>query len=428
MKRMRKIITAAVIAIAAVFVSLSVLPANAGKDSVSYGFPQNAPQLLAMEAQDFSNVYQRITGEMLSPDCLISDTAKQYAVRAVWFSYLDWQQYLTAVDEDEFIQKADAAVKQCADLGLNTIILQLRAFGDAFYPSDCYPFSRYVTVDGKAPDYDPLALFLESAKRYGLSVEGWINPFRLDADAQMQALDPDSRLGKLYSDAEKHMQQAKNGVWWLDPADADAVKLICDGVKELCRYDLSGIQIDDYFYSGVSPKGFGYSQKKAKAALTEFVRQLHETIREAGEGMRFGISPQGNIDAGLIPASDEKLCTSLSDWCEAGYIDYLMPQVYYGFLHQTADYQTVAKRWEQLISGTECELYIGLAFYKCGKEDEFAGSGLDEWLTSRRIIARQIECSAEYAKGFGLFRYGSVFDCVNETAEKEREAVAALLW
>lgn len=426
MKRMRKRITAAVIATAAVLLSL-FMPANAEDDGVFRGFPQYAETLLAMQAEDFSAVYQRITGETLSPDCLLSDTARQYTVRAVWFSYLDWQQYLTASDKAAFMQKADTVTAQCADLGLNTVILQLRAFGDAFYPSAYYPYSRYLASDGKAPDYDPLALFIESAKRHGLSVEGWINPFRLDFDAQMQTLDPDSPLGKLYADAKGHMRQAENGVWWLDPADADAVKLICDGAEELCQYDLSGIQIDDYFYSGVSPEAFGYSHKEAKAALTDFIRKLHDTVQAAGDGLQFGISPQGGIDAGLIPASDEKLYTSLYDWCEAGYVDYLMPQVYYGFSHQTADYETIAGRWEQLVSGTGCELYIGLAFYKCGREDQFAGSGSDEWLKSRCIIARQIECSAESADGFGLFRYGSVFDCGNETAAEERDAVETLL-
>ena len=54
--------------------------------------------------------------------------------RAVWISYLELQgmDYTTA---DGFRAQAAAMMDNCAALGLNTVLVQVRPFGDALYPS-----------------------------------------------------------------------------------------------------------------------------------------------------------------------------------------------------------------------------------------------------------------------------------------------------
>lgn len=312
------------------------------------------------------------------------------AIRAVWFSYLDWREFLPveALSEEEFAAAADEVVQTCAAAGLNTVILQLRAFGDACYPSEVYP--------SVTENYDPLALFLTAAQRYGLSVWGWLNPFRLDRGRNAAAV----------GTSGARMISAADGVYWLDPADETAVKLICAGAAELAEYELSGIQIDDYFYSGVSPNEFGYGESQARQALSAFIGRLADVVH--GMGMPFCISPQGNVSEQLIPASDEKLFTSLRLWCEGGKVDILMPQVYYGFAHETADFSSVMTRWKRLLAGTDCALAAGIAAYKCGAEDAYAGSGRMEWCVDSELVEKQASYALTNADGYALFRYADL--------------------
>ena len=58
--------------------------------------------------------------------------------RAVWISYLEWQR-LAGCDEAAFRENVAAMLQNCADLGLNTVIAQVRPFGDALYQSELFP-------------------------------------------------------------------------------------------------------------------------------------------------------------------------------------------------------------------------------------------------------------------------------------------------
>ncbi len=404
MKRRNIAFAAAVILIAVFFCTLF---APFGRDMpedalISEGFGADGLASTGEKPAAFSDTYNRITGKILSPDCLLTDAQRSFSMRAVWFSYTDWQEQLFSKDEKSFAAQADAVLTRCASLGLNTVILQLRAFGDAFYPSEVYPQSRYAAASG----FDAVAVLIKRAKAYGIKVEGWVNPFRLEYEDRMKTLSNETKLGALYRTKDAPMQAAENGMVWLDPASGEAVSLIMAGLKELSRYGFETVWFDDYFYSGVSPKEFGYGKALAKQALDRFVKEAKAVLQ--AQGMRLGISPQGNIDAALTPASDGKLYTSLIGWCKKGWVDRLMPQVYFGFAHETADFETVTARWEKAVKGTDVELSTALAAYKRGKEDPFAGSGREEWIKQEDVLQRQVEALAGRQEGYALFRYGSL--------------------
>lgn len=40
---------------------------------------------------------------------------------------------------------ADAILQGCVDMGMNAVILQVRPSADALYPSELYPWSKYLT-------------------------------------------------------------------------------------------------------------------------------------------------------------------------------------------------------------------------------------------------------------------------------------------
>lgn len=77
--------------------------------------------------------------------------AAPVAYRAMWVSYLEWPMFDTSGAQG-FAASVGSLLDNCAALGLNTVIVQVRPFGDAVYPSAVYPWSHLVTgVQGQDP-------------------------------------------------------------------------------------------------------------------------------------------------------------------------------------------------------------------------------------------------------------------------------------
>ena len=113
-----------------------------------------------------------------------------------------------------------------------------------------------------------------------------------------------------------------------------------------------------------------------------------------------------------------------------GYIDFIMPQIYYGFYNSTKAYAKTIKEWSSYIEN-DIDLYIALAFYKVGRVDEYAQNGSYEWLENSNIIMREIILSRnlEHYQGFSLFRYDYIFedDYYTENSLKELENMKKII-
>ena len=115
----------------------------------------------------------------------------------------------------------------------------------------------------------------------------------------------------------------------------------------------------------------------------------------------FGISPDGNIDNNY-----NKVFCDVKRWgSSSGYVDFIMPQIYYGFYNETKAFNNVIKEWESIILNDDVDLRIALAFYKNGSYDKWAKSGSNEWVENDDIIMREIILSRNLDKynGFSLF-------------------------
>jgi len=84
-------------------------------------------------------------------------------VRALWVV----RTTLTSPD------KIRQLVSSAADNGFNTLIVQIRGRGDAYYNSRVEP--RAIDLKDQPPAFDPLALTIAEAHKRGLKVHGWIN-------------------------------------------------------------------------------------------------------------------------------------------------------------------------------------------------------------------------------------------------------------
>jgi len=69
------------------------------------------------------------------------------------------------------------------------------------------------------------------------------------------------------------------------------------------------------------------------------------------------------------------------DRIRGGWVDYIMPQIYWSRGFAAADYDTLVKWWAREVEGTRVKLYIGHASYKLGTKE--AG-----WQTSDEIISQ----------------------------------------
>ena len=300
--------------------------------------------------------------------------------RAVWISYLEWQ-HANFSSEAAFTSQVSGWMQECADLGLNVAIVQVRPFGDALYPSELFPFSHLCTgTQGQDPGFDPLAILIEQAHSQGLEVEAWINPYRIQSSAVPSEL-ADNSVAELHPDWVK---TANSGLW-LDPANEDVQAYIADGIRELCRnYNVDGIHFDDYFYPykirgkefpddrsfRKYPRGYTAQQKDdwRRNNVNMVIEELQHTIKSIKPWVEFGISPFGvwrnqssdprgsATQAGAQNYDD--LYADILKWLEEGSIDYVAPQLYWEIGKKVADYEVLAKWWSENSYGKN--LYIGL--------------------------------------------------------------------
>ncbi len=79
--------------------------------------------------------------------------------------------------QETFRAGAAPRLATCAALGRNTVLAQVRPFGDALYPSRLYPWSHLCSgTQGQDPGFDPLDILITEDHGPGLSLESWVNP------------------------------------------------------------------------------------------------------------------------------------------------------------------------------------------------------------------------------------------------------------
>lgn len=125
---------------------------------------------------------------LMVPGAYAAQPAKDN-MRGVWVASvhnIDFpsEQGMTA---DRLKAEADTELDNIAAMGLNTVFLQVRPSADALYPSELFPWSRYVSgTAGQAPDgsFDVLGYWVTAAHERGLQLHAWINPYRITIDGE----------------------------------------------------------------------------------------------------------------------------------------------------------------------------------------------------------------------------------------------------
>ena len=158
-------------------------------------------------------------------------------------------------------------------------------------------------------------------------------------------------------------------------------------------------------------------------------QQVYQAVKETDPAVRFGISPQGN-NANNYDQQYSDVALWMS---QPGYVDYVMPQLYWGFGYLTAsgrdDYQfsSLCRYWAGLERCSEVSLYIVLGGWRIGEGD---GGSNDqaEWSSGHNLADMITDLRAAGCGGFALYRYDSLYASGwPELAAAELEAMASVL-
>ena len=352
--------------------------------------------------------------------------------RAVWVSYLEW----AAMDfstEDAFRAGVVQLLDNCTGLGLNTVLAQVRPFGDALYRSTLFPWSHLCTgVQGQDPGFDPLDVLLQEAHTRGISVEAWVNPYRLRSSAAMPPNLAENNLANTHPD---WLCTAGEGLY-LNPAVPAAADYVVQGVAELVQnYPVDGIHFDDYFYPTTDPAfdADDYAAAGTALSLDDWRRQNVNALmalcyRTAHEyGVRFGVAPIGDPDRSYADQySDAALWLA-----QGGYVDYLMPQLYWGqnYTKNGSTAQSLcqlAARWAALPRAEDVTLAVGLGAYRIGDGDGSDTPG--EWSTGHSLADQLAALNTLGIDYIGLYRYDSLFNntAYPTLAAAEQDSVAQI--
>ncbi len=295
--------------------------------------------------------------------------------RGAWIQCVNGQ--WLGMGRDAMQQTLIAQLDELQRCGINAIMFQVRAEGDALYESPYEPWSRYLTMEqGRAPQpfWDPLAWMVEQCHHRGMECHAWINPFR----AKTKGTTALAHGHEYFDHPERFFFY--EGLLIFDPGLQENHDYICEVARDIVsRYDVDGLHIDDYFYpypsNGLAiPDDATYARYGNGKELGDwrrdnvnrFIKQLNETVKAVKPWCKFGVSPfgiyrnkksdpNGSETAGLQNYDD--LYADVLEWVRQGWVDYNIPQIYWQIGHPTADYETLIRWWSD--NAGERHLYIG---------------------------------------------------------------------
>lgn len=390
------------------------------------------------------------------------ETGDSLNYRAVWLSYLEFNSYRKSVkknNESNFRKFYKHILQQIKTFGCNRIIVQVRPFGDALYASDYFPWAACISgTQGKNPGYDPLKIMVEMSHKEGISIEAWINPYRISSGNSIRSLSKTNPARKWFSSQKtKRNVLSYEGSLYYNPSSESVRNLIIQGVKEIVEnYEVDGIHMDDYFYPSFTETNVAtafdtpeYLQQLKASSTTKssgnsfntnsslddtsnisantinieelakwrrnnvnrLVSGIYKTIKTQNQTTTFGISPAGNLDN---LRSNMEYYVDVDTWAtESGYVDYLMPQIYWGFTNAIAPFDEVTDEWVSLMANSPAKLYIGLQLYRMGSNEP--GQSDTAELQKASLITKELSYLKKKPKieGYCLFSY-QYLDCQNK--------------
>lgn len=351
-------------------------------------------------------------------DNVHNNASQNTYIKSVFIAYYELEGFTKNNDEKTFKKEISKAFKELADKGFNRVTVQVRPCADAFYKSNYFPTSEYMFgYQGAKLIYDPLEIMIDTAHKYNLSIEAWINPYRVSQRNDFSLL-AKNNIALKWQNTSK-LIVLDNGIYF-NPCYNEVTDLIVKGVKEiLSNYNVDSLCFDDYFYptKDKSIDKEEYTKYKSNGGelslfdwrrdnVNNMIKSVYSAVKTINKSVTFGISPASDMDYDY-----SALYADVIKWSRnKGYIDYICPQIYFGFKNENQPFMQTTKLW---CDNATCALYIALPMYKSGLSDEYAGeSGKNEFKKEKNIVARQITyiSKIDKIKGYYIFSYSSLKD------------------
>lgn len=382
-------------------------------------------------------------------------------VRGIWVSNVANIDTPKGLPKEEYQAYLKQMIKNIADYKLNTIIFQVRPNSDAYYESKLNPWSRYITgTEGKNPGFDVLAFVIAEAKKYGIKVHAWMNPYRVSSTPLEQLnMTKEEYLNTLdeLNFARRHPEHTildgTNKII-LSPSHPEVIDFVAETIMEVVNnYDVEGVHIDDYFYPYAKiPEELEYvdylkyretpSQTFAdfrRMNVNKMIQKIHDELKKSfnktGKQVLFGISPfaiyrthssivEGGWDKGSYNAPGALQCYSelYSDvykWMKENWIDYVVPQVYFPFERKDVTYHDLTKWWSERAKETGTTLYIGMGLYQMGSNEV--------WQNPKEIVNElMFNRNFDNIKGTIFFTYRDIVKGQNDIKDQALEEIKKL--
>ncbi len=363
-------------------------------------------------------------------------TQKKEEIRAIYVSYIELNEYLADKSKNQVQEAIQEITKNIKKENFNWIILHTRSFSDSIYPSQVFPTSYMITRDeNQKLEVDILEEFIEASHKQNIKVHAWINPYRIRNGTDFSTITPSNPCFKWIG--TNHIKKIEGKGIFYNPASLEAQDLIVKGITEIVeKYQVDGIHFDDYFYPDKTIDLENYQEYQNQGGelsidkyrlenVNNLIKRVYQEIHNINKSIVFGIAPDGNIRNNY----QENYADILTWLKEENYVDYIMPQLYYGFKNETKPFTETLNEWNNYIENKNILLIPALALYKAGNIDNYAKSGSNEWIEHQNILERQIQIArnVENYKGFAIFRYDNFFKEQNSQMTEEVANIRTLL-
>ena len=313
--------------------------------------------------------------------------------RGVWCATVQNLDFPRCANKAEFQKHFAAVLALLKKHNCNVLIFQIRANADAVYLSSCNPFSGWISGrEGLTlGNFDPLPWMVRECHKNGIEFHAWLNPYRitnstkLSKSAYLKTL-PAKHIARLRPDLVLASKKA-DGTFALqfDPGRPEVINHLLHTVQEILeKAPVDAIHFDDYFYpydhlpfEADSATFLKFNPGKLtqpdwrRNNVNLLVSKVSRLCRK--HKTRFGISPFGiwgnakDIRGGSLTGGTQSRSAIYADslfWLRQGYLDYIIPQIYWNFDHPAAAYAALTDWWIKAVRrypGTA--LYIGHGLY-----------------------------------------------------------------
>lgn len=354
-------------------------------------------------------------------------------------------------------------------MNMNAIVYHVRTFNNAYYRTKLAPIdSNYGTYES-FEEWDYLKWFIDECHSRGIEFHAWLNPYRIKVKGFPEGY-KEKDIANLYKDCPSNPASNPENILLndstgaiLNPCKEEVQKYIIDVCLELmANYNIDAIHFDDYFYAKMTEKnealleddqkdyveyiknnpncGYKVDSEKDKKDwrrenVDKFIHDLSVAMRkfnkENNRQVQLGISPTGiymNGDGEVTYDENGTAITNGSNtngqehyasylycdskkWVDNEWIDYIIPQTYWGLTHPVAGFADLTDWWDKVVANKKVNLYCGMGIYMT-----FRQAGAYSWTENAYEASDEVlYCNKkEFVKGTCVFSFKSLVRCIDD--------------